>query len=83
MDYSGERASWLKYLGWAHFFKKEYAEAGSAMERSLQMDPDNLYVMEIAGLSFLRNKEYQKAVKYFKTILDHEPSASRVINSLS
>lgn len=58
MELSGERASWLKHLGWAHFFKKEYSSAADAMVRSLEMDPDNIYVMEIAGLSFMRDRQY-------------------------
>lgn len=72
-----KRGEGYRLKGILYYFKKNYPEAITSLQKSIQMQPvaEAFYYL---GMSMYMRKEYETALSQFRTILDRNPNASQV-----
>lgn len=59
-----------QWVGFAHFTKNEFPEAGEAFAAALKNDPELAMINYYAGVSYMTSENLEKAAEYFGTSAD-------------
>ena len=72
-----KRGEGYRLKGMLYYVKKNYPEAITSLQKSIQMQPvvEAFYYL---GMSMYMRKEYEGALSQFRTILDRTPDAAQV-----
>ena len=72
-----KRGEGYRLKGMLYYVKKNYPEAITSLQKSIQMQPvvEAFYYL---GMSMYMRKEYEGALSQFRTILDRKPDAAQV-----
>ncbi len=60
-------------LGLSYYFKEQFAEARSACEKAIELDPDNFLPFWLLGRIFYSQDQYEEAIGLFKRALKLKP----------